>query len=97
VLERSITDRLLGWLNKQPDTLAIKLHSGALQGAGDPDILGVTSGRCFAFEVKRVGEVPTPLQAYRLERWKSAGAIAGRVDSVDDVRRLIAEGRSVSL
>lgn len=43
----------------------------------------------FAVEVKQVTEDVRPLQAHRLNVWKSVGWVTGRVDSVESFQELI--------
>jgi penicillin-binding protein-related factor A (putative recombinase) len=60
--------------------------------SGWPDIVGAYKGKAIAFEVKRPEPYGTPLtklQAETLEKWKSAGAIAGVVRSVEDAKELL--------
>lgn len=66
-----------------------KRHGSVMGHAGDPDIYGILDGRHFELEVKRPGEEPTPLQRYRLEEWRGAGAIAGWVTDVDQAKRVL--------
>ena len=53
----------------------IKVHGGAFQAAGVPDILGCFKGRFVAFEVKRPGCKPTKLQLYVIGRIQTAGGL----------------------
>jgi hypothetical protein len=66
-----------------------KTHGGPFSHAGAPDILGCLNGRALALEVKRPGAAVTQLQAVELRSWERAGAIAGRVESVQDVKNLL--------
>ena len=54
-----------------------KVHGGALQTSGHPDLIGCIGGRMIAVELKQPGKVPTPLQHRRLRSWAAAGALAG--------------------
>lgn len=57
---------------------------------GAPDILGaLEGGRLLAIEVKRPGERPGPEQEAWLDRASRAGALAGWVDSVDALARML--------
>lgn len=54
---------------------------------GDPDITGCYHGRHIELEVKRpAGRGATPLQQYRLEQWRAAGAACAVVRSWEDVQ-----------
>jgi hypothetical protein len=84
MLERPLTDGILRALNRLDDCRAVKIHSGAMQGAGLADITGCIHGQSFWLEVKRPGEPLPRLQAHDLQLWRDAGAIATVVRSIDD-------------
>ena len=90
-LERTIVKSILAYLNGQPGCLARKRWGGGMGVAGDPDITGCLRGRHFEVEVKRPGAKPTALQLKRLEEWRRAGAVVGVVESLEQVRALLAE------
>lgn len=87
--ERAIVKAILTYLNSLPDCLARKRWGGGMGVAGDPDIDACLCGRSVQLEVKRPGEVPTPLQVKRLEEWRRAGALVGVVHSVGEARELV--------
>lgn len=87
--ERTIQNRIMAWLNRQPGVVARVLHGSAWSTAGDPDIYGCVNGRMFLIEVKQPGREPTPLQQRRLAEWKNAGALTGVAHSVREAQRLI--------
>jgi hypothetical protein len=89
--EKAIVRAILAHLNGLPGCVARKRWGGGYGVAGDPDITGCICGRHFEFEVKRPGQRPTPLQARRLEEWRRAGAVVGVVESLEQVRALLAE------
>lgn len=66
----------------------LKVHGGAFQTAGIPDLLAIVNGRAFWFEVKRPGEKATPLQAHMIGRLRDAGCRCAVVDNVNDALRL---------
>lgn len=88
--ERAIVKAVLAYLNGLPGCLARKRWGGGMGVAGDPDIDACLRGRSLQLEVKRPGEKPTRLQVKRLGEWRTAGAIAGVVVSVDEVKDLLA-------
>mgnify|MGYP001605390891 CR=1 FL=1 len=62
-------------------------------GRGSPDTMGVLrGGRFVAVEVKRPGQEPDPDQQAWIDRAKSAGALAGWVNSIDQLDVLINSG-----
>jgi len=88
--EKSITAAIQRYLKKIGGKV-IKTHGTGFGQAGTPDLIGVLRGRSLALEVKRPGEDTTPLQKVELRKWAEAGAIAGRVESVQEVKDLIKE------
>lgn len=66
-----------------------KLHGGPFSVAGDPDLLAIRHGRAYALEVKRPGEVASPIQLRRLEELEAHGAVVGVVHSVEEAVRLV--------
>ena len=87
-LESSITKSILKYLNGLPGCYAVKTR-GDYRQAGQPDILGCYQGRTLALEVKRPGGKATPLQLATLAKWRQAGAVAGVVYSVEEVKKLL--------
>ena len=86
--EKSIVDAIRRYL-KSIGAKVEKQHGTIYGRNGVPDLLGCYQGRCLALEVKRPGEKTTPLQQYELSQWIGAGAIAGRVESVKQVKELL--------
>lgn len=87
-----ITSEVKSLLNSVPDSAVVKIKGGAAQESGLPDFLftcAALGGRAVLIEVKRPGEEPRKLQAYKLRRFWRAGALAYAVRSVDEVRILL--------
>ena len=95
--EKRITDCILAYLRSRPSTWRFKVGAGPWQIAGLPDIIGVTDGRFFAFEVKVPGKTATPLQGATLAAIKRAGGIAETVTSLDQVRFVLDGPRETNL
>ena len=89
--EKSITAAIRRYL-KSIGAKVEKQHGGRFGKSGVPDLLGCYQGRALALEVKRPGGKPTPLQLKELSEWQQSGAITAKVESVEDVKKLI-EGR----
>ena len=87
--EATIQRRILDYLNSLPGCRAVNNHGNGYQGAGRPDIFACYRGRFLVLEVKNEKGQPTKLQLHELAKWQAAGAVAGIVRSVDDVRKLI--------
>ena len=75
--ETALVRTILKNLSKVPGLAARKRHGSTMTTAGDPDITGCYEGRHFELEVKRPGNLATPLQLERLEEWRRAGALVG--------------------
>ena len=89
MLEKTVTNKILQWLNQQDGVVAVKHHGGGFSKSGEPDIYGSWRGLAFLLEVKAPGNYPTKLQKHRLRLWREqGGAIADVVRSVDDVKVL---------
>lgn len=72
------------------DTIGVEwIKTTGVGKSGTPDIIGCWLGQCFALEVKRPGGRATKLQLHRLQKWMKAGAKAGVVFGVDDVKNLL--------
>lgn len=65
-------------------------HQTSLGVRGTPDLIGCVGGRCVVIEVKRPGSPgPTAAQLGQLRAWQDAGALAGWVCSVSDLREIL--------
>lgn len=69
----------------------VKVHGDQYQVGGVPDLLCCCDGRFVAFEAKRPGEEPTPLQLYTLDEIRKAGGVAEVVESLEDCLRVLAD------
>ena len=88
--------------DRWPGVYVLKIHGGAAQSGGIPDLVGCVDGRFFAIEVKapRRGESNTKArervtvrQAIHLERVLDAGGISGVAVTVDEAIAIIEEGK----
>jgi Holliday junction resolvase len=89
MLETTITNKILKYLNGLPGCKAEKRHGSQYSEAGAPDISACYKGQSIQIEVKRPGEQPTPIQHKRLRQWAEAGAFTGWVTSVEEVKHLM--------
>jgi Holliday junction resolvase len=71
-----------------------KVHGGAMQTSGIPDILACQGGQLWAFEVKRPGGVVSKIQEKRIDELRRAGARAFVVTSALEVEGRIAETKA---
>lgn len=68
-----------------------KEHGGPYGTSGIPDIICCYKGRFLGLEAKLPGGKLTELQKRTLDKINAAGGIARRVQSVDDVKVIIAQ------
>ena len=68
-----------------------KEHGGPYGTSGIPDIICCYKGRFLGLEAKLPGGKLTALQRRALDRINAAGGIGRRVESVDDVKAVIAQ------
>ncbi len=90
--EGAITAGVMELLGTVPFSEVVKIKGGSAQESGLPDVLftcRAPGGRAVWIEVKAPGEKPRKLQAYKLERWKRAGAISLVVHSVDELEVIL--------
>lgn len=82
-LEKNLTKRMLKRLRDE-GAWAEKIHGGAMQSSGIPDIIGCFRGRFFALEVKVPGNKPTDIQEHVMsEMRRTGGALVSWVDSME--------------
>lgn len=89
MLEKDIVAAIMRYLKTIPGCFCWKQHGGQFGTAGLPDIIACVGGRFVAFEVKREGGKLTKLQDATLRRIQSAKGEAHKVQSVEEVRRII--------
>ena len=66
-----------------------KVHGSPYQQVGVPDLLVGYEGRFYAMEVKQPGGVMSPVQTKVMEEIRASGAVADRVESVEDAVQLL--------
>ena len=91
MLERDVVAAIKKYLaSLGSDVFFWKEHGGPYSSAGIPDIICCYKGHFLGLEVKLPSGRLTELQKRAIEKINRAGGIACRVESVDDVRALIA-------
>ena len=89
-----VVQPILHYLNSLPNAKAINIHGGVFCERGTPDIIGCTNGRTILLECKRSPtEAAEKIQEWRMAEWRSAGAIAARVDDVSQVKELLEKNK----
>lgn len=96
MLECEIVAAVMRHLKGVPGCFAWKTHGGMYGTAGIPDIIACIHGRFCAFEVKQPGGRLTRLQEAALKKIEDAGGVAGKVTSVEDVKKLLADMEAAS-
>ena len=92
MLEKDIVAAIKRYLATLGDDVFFwKEHGGPYGVSGVPDIICCYRGRFLGLEAKLPGGRLTALQKRALERINRAGGIARRVESVDDVKAIIAQ------
>lgn len=67
-----------------PDAFFFKIHGGAYQKAGIPDVMVILSGIPIFIEFKKPGSDTTPLQVKTMIALENSGAYVGIAMSEDD-------------
>ena len=92
MLERDVVTAIRKYLaSLGGDIFFWKEHGGPYGTSGIPDIICCYKGRFLGLEAKLPGGKLTELQKRTLDRINAAGGIARRVESVDDVKAVIAQ------
>jgi len=89
VKESNIVNKILHYLEDQQHMWCFKVHGGAFQTKGVPDIVGCYKGQFYALEVKRPGEKTTKLQDYQMEQIEKAQGKTKVVTSLDEVKEFL--------
>ena len=92
MLERDIIIAIKTYLaSLGGDVFFWKEHGGPYGTSGIPDIICCYKGRFLGLEAKLPSGKLTALQRRALDRINAAGGIGRRVESVDDVKAVIAQ------
>lgn len=91
MLERDVVAEIKKYLSSLGgDVFFWKEHGGPYGTSGVPDIICCYRGQFLGLEVKLPSGKLTELQKRAIEKINRAGGIACRVESVEDVRAVIA-------
>ena len=91
MLERDVVAAIKKYLaSLGSDVFFWKEHGGPYGTSGIPDIICCYKGRFLGLEAKLPGGKLTALQRRALDKINAAGGIGRRVESVDDVKAIIA-------
>ena len=90
MLERDIVTAIKRYLaSLGSDVFFWKEHGSVYGTNGVPDIICCYKGRFLGLECKLPGGRLTKIQKRAIEKINRAGGVAGRVESVEDVKRVI--------
>ena len=90
MLERDIVTAIRKYLaSRGSDVFFWKEHGSVYGTNGVPDIICCYKGRFLGLECKLPGGRLTKLQKRTIEKINRAGGVACRVESVEDVKRVI--------
>lgn len=90
MLERDLVAAIKKYLaSLGGDVFYFKEHGGPYGTSGVPDIICCYKGRFMGFEAKLPHGKLTELQRRAISKILRAGGIAGRVESVEDVKAMI--------
>lgn len=90
MLERDIVTAIRKYLaSLGSDVFFWKEHGSVYGTNGVPDIICCYKGRFLGLECKRPGSRLTELQKRAIKKINRAGGVACRVESVEDVKRVI--------
>jgi len=87
--ESLIVNKIINYLENLDHTWCFKVHGGAFQTKGIPDIIGCHKGQFFALEVKRPGGKTSPLQDYMIQKIEKANGVTAVVVSLDEVKNFM--------
>lgn len=87
--EAALQKSILDWLKRQPDVWFLKIHGGAYQAAGVPDIVGSCRGVFFGLELKTKTGKLSSIQAYHLKKILATGGAASVVRTLGEAKEAI--------
>lgn len=87
-MEKSIVKKIMKQLESD-GYFCVKIHGGAFQLAGLPDILALKDGLAAWIEVKRPGGKPTKLQTAMLQKMQRFGCCAGVATNIEEAMEIV--------
>lgn len=90
--EKYIENQIKKWLDEH-NHWYFKVHGGAFQKSGVPDIIACINGRFVAIEVKRAkGGILSKLQEIQIKKIQDSQGIAGVARSIDEFLDILRYG-----
>lgn len=95
MLEKQVENQIKKWL-EQNNHWYFKVHGGAFQKTGVPDIIACVKGKFVAIEVKRSnGGIVSELQKAQMQKIKSCGGVVGVARSLDEFLKILKDSESL--
>ena len=95
MLEKQVENQIKKWL-EQNNHWYFKVHGGAFQKTGVPDIIACMNGRFVAIEVKRPsGGVVSKLQQIQMVKIKENGGVVGVARSLAEFLEILKEAKLI--
>ena len=89
MLEKQVENQIKKWL-EQHNYWYFKVHGGAFQKTGVPDIIACVKGKFVAIEVKRSnGGIVSELQKAQIKKIKACGGVVGVARSLDEFIQIL--------
>lgn len=93
MLEKQVENKIKKWLEEN-NYWYFKVHGGAFQKTGVPDLIACVKGKFVAIEVKRSnGGIISELQKAQIQKIKDSGGIAGVASSIDEFLQILKEAK----
>lgn len=93
MLEKQVENKIKKWLEEN-NYWYFKVHGGAFQKTGVPDIIACINGKFVAIEVKRSnGGIVSELQKAQIQKIKSCGGVVGVAHSIDEFLQILKEAK----
>lgn len=92
MLEKQVENKIKKWL-EQNNHWYFKVHGGAFQKTGVPDIIACINGKFVAIEVKRSdGGIVSELQKAQIQKIKNSGGLVGVAHNIEEFWQILKDG-----
>lgn len=92
MLEKQVENKIKKWL-EQTNHWYFKVHGGAFQKTGVPDIIACINGKFVAIEVKRSdGGIVSKLQKAQIQKIKDSGGLVGVAHNIEEFWQILKDG-----
>ena len=92
MLEKQVENKIKKWLKKN-NHWYFKVHGGAFQKTGVPDIIACINGKFVAIEVKRSdGGIVSELQKAQIQKIKDSGGLVGVAHNMEEFWQILKDG-----